>query len=368
MESISSRTLPTLAALTLLAGVGLSGTAAAQSAPGVCGPIDLVFVVDDTGSMGGAITNIQTDLASIIADANAASGGDLQLALVSFKDEPETDADLPSPEATVSAAIAALFASGGAGLPEASDVALDAVVNGLGACGDAFSNENFRPEAVKIAIMLTDDLPGGCDDIYTPGVDDVNAAGVANDASAADILISAIYNANSPNATVAAIMMNYATTTGGQYINTPSDGTGTAAAISEIIAACGSSANECPLSQGYWKNHLESWPVEDGLEIGGTFYTNDELLEILNTPPKRGNSNLILAHQLIAALLNSVNGSDPAPIADEVAEAQVLLAGVELPGDYQKDPRMNALAGDLDEYNNRWLTPDCEESGDDEEA
>jgi len=356
-------------ALIFAVGVGFSGTAAAQPAPGVCGAMDLVFVVDDTGSMGGAIANIQADLVTIIGDANIASGGDLNLAMTSFKDAPQTDADLVSSEAVVTAAIAALVPTGGAGGPEASDVSLDAVVNGAGVgadggCGDAFSNGNFRAGAVKIAIMLTDNFPGGCNDAFT-AADTANAARVANDASTANIRISAIYNSSFPNATIVGIMNNYATTTGGQYVNTPSDGTGTAAAISEIIADCGSSANECPLSQGFWKNHTESWPVEDGLEIGGWVYTNGELLDILNTPPKKGNSNLILGHQLIATLLNIANGSDPSVISDEVDAAQVFLAGEILPSDFQKDRDMNAVAGVLDDYNNRLLTPDCEESSED---
>jgi len=364
--------LSVASALVLVMGVGFSGTAAAQPVPGVCGAMDLVFVVDDTGSMGGAIANIQADLVTIIADANIASGGDLNLAMTSFKDAPETDADLVSSEAVVTAAIAALTPSGGSGGPEASDVSLDAVVNGSGVdgdgvgCGDAFSNGNFRAAAVKIAIMLTDNLPGGCSDSFD-GNDTANAARVANDASSANIRISAIYNDSFPDPIVVGIMNTYATTTGGQYVNTHSDGTGTAAAISEIIADCGSSANECPLSQGYWKNHTESWPVVDGLEIGGIVYNNSALLDILNTPPKKGNSNLILGHQLIAALLNIANGSDSSVISDELIAADAYLTGEDLTvPDFQKDTSMNALSGILDDYNNRLLTPDCEESSEED--
>ena len=368
MRFKARKPLSILAALVLMAGIGLSGSAAAQPAPGVCGPMDLVFVVDDTGSMGGAIANIKTGIASIIADAEVASGGDLNLALTTFKDAPETDVDLPSDAATVSAAVAALTATGGDGGPEASDVALDAVVNGAGVdgdgvgCGDVFNAAAWRAGAVKIAIMLTDNLPGVCNDNYAGGVDDANAARVANDASAAGIYISALYNDSSPDPVVEGIMNNYATTTGGQYVNTPSDGSGTSDAISEIIADCGSSANECPNSQGYWKNHPEAWPVDE-LEIGGETYSADELLEILWTPPKKGNSNLILGHQLIAALLNIANGSDPSVVAGEIADAQFYLSGQVLPGDFQKDNDMNELAWVLDEYNNRYLTPDCEEGG-----
>ena len=40
---------------------------------GDCGPMDIAGL-DDTGSMGGAIENIKSELPSIINDANIASG------------------------------------------------------------------------------------------------------------------------------------------------------------------------------------------------------------------------------------------------------------------------------------------------------
>ncbi len=359
------RKLPLLTAMGCLSfGLGFSAPTVAVE-EGVCGPMDVVFVVDDTGSMGDAITNIQAGIASIAADVVTASGGDYQMGLVTFKDNPATVVDLaPVNGAAVLAGVGVLTASGGLGGPEASDAALDMVVNGTdvasgaGCTGVPFNNAGFRPGADKLAIMLTDNLPGGCDDTFTPGVDDTNAARVASDASAAGISISAIYNANSPSPTVVGIMNHYAVTTGGVFAITPSNGSGTDTVITDLIAACGSSADGCPLSQGYWKNHEEDWPVTE-LTIGGTVYDQGQLLEILTTPPKRGNSYLILAHQLIATLLNIANGSNPAFINDTVVAADAALVGVNLLGGYIKNSSLNALAGILDDYNNRELTPDC---------
>ena len=65
---------------------------------------------------------------------------------------------------------------------------------------------------------------------------------------------------------------------------------------------------------------------------------------------------------MIAALLNIANGSDSGVISDALDAAQAYLTGEDLPSDYQKNKDMNALAGILDDYNNRLLTPDCEES------
>src|SRR5262249_11815529 len=39
----------------------------------------------------------------------------------------------------------------------------------------------------------------------------------------------------------------------------------------------------CPLTQGYWKNHPNAWPV-NSLMLGSQSYTKAELLAILNTP------------------------------------------------------------------------------------
>jgi hypothetical protein len=115
------------------------------------------------------------------------------MALVSFKDSVQTDVDLAlGNEAAVQAGIAALSASGGAGGPEASDAALDTVVNGTnaasdgGPCNQPFNSAGLRPGAIKIAVMLTDNLPGGCNDGHT-ATDVANAARVANDATAAGV-------------------------------------------------------------------------------------------------------------------------------------------------------------------------------------
>src|SRR5262245_50659322 len=70
-------------------------------------------------------------------------------------------------------------------------------------------------------------------------------------------------------------------------------------------------SEDCTLTQGYWKNHADAWPV-DSLTIGGTTYTKDELLTILWTPTT-GDASLILGHQLIAALLNAAAGASVPP-------------------------------------------------------
>src|SRR3712207_1532289 len=58
-----------VAALTASA-VQLTPAAVAAPAPVAsrCGPLDVVFVLDDTGSMGGAIGNLKTGVNAIVND------------------------------------------------------------------------------------------------------------------------------------------------------------------------------------------------------------------------------------------------------------------------------------------------------------
>ncbi|WP_437712427.1 hypothetical protein WMF45_43115 [Sorangium sp. So ce448] len=85
----------------------------------------------------------------------------------------------------------------------------------------------------------------------------------------------------------------------------------------------GSEGDGCTLTQGYWKNHEESWPTSK-LTIGGVEYSQAELLELFQTPP-RGDTSLILGHQLIAALLNVGSGASDAALGGALAEAEAWM-------------------------------------------
>jgi len=109
---------------------------------------------------------------------------------------------------------------------------------------------------------------------------------------------------------------------------------------------------DCSLTQGFWKNHEEVWPVEE-LILGGNTYTKLELLVILGTSP-RGDATYILIHQLIAARLNVAGGADPTAIADTLVAADAWLAANPLgskPKGAARDAGV-ALASLLDDYNN----------------
>jgi hypothetical protein len=122
--------------------------------------------------------------------------------------------------------------------------------------------------------------------------------------------------------------------------------------ISESSLRAIAQQENCTLTQGFWKNHEEAWPVEE-LLLGATTYTKLELLEILSTPP-RGDATYILVHQLIAAKLNIAEGADPTEVETTIAEADAWLVAHPLGSKPRREAREAGveLASTLDDYNN----------------
>jgi hypothetical protein len=99
-----------------------------------CGPLDVVFVIDDTGSMTETLANVTAGLGEIIREIEVASVGDFRLGLVTFKDTVTVLDDLGvGTVESIRTHLGALVAEGGMGTPEASDEALRTVVRGLAA-------------------------------------------------------------------------------------------------------------------------------------------------------------------------------------------------------------------------------------------
>ncbi|MEN3310051.1 MAG: hypothetical protein V7603_6253 [Micromonosporaceae bacterium] len=85
---------------------------------------DVVLLVDNTGSMGGAIANVQANLHQVVTDVKAAAPT-AQFAVASYKDTEGCDPDafvveqnLTAVEADVQAAVNTYSASGGCDFPE----------------------------------------------------------------------------------------------------------------------------------------------------------------------------------------------------------------------------------------------------------
>ncbi|WP_259782948.1 vWA domain-containing protein [Aestuariispira ectoiniformans] len=215
-----------------------------------CESTDVVFVIDDTYSLQGAIYDIKQELEKILDKIDEVSGGDFQIGLVTFKDFVEVDEDMnatPDPQTKkeiVRNRIRQLSARAGAAGPEASDEALRTVIFGLAAQGRSQTGDfNGRFTArTRMIVLITDNLPGGFDDTYDENTDYPNAIHMAEAALAADIKISAIYVPTSffgllPG--VEDLMREYALITGGLFARVDASGQGTAEAIASIIDTCG---------------------------------------------------------------------------------------------------------------------------------
>jgi hypothetical protein len=81
-------------------------------------------------------------------------------------------------------------------------------------------------------------------------------------------------------------------------------------------------------SQAYWVDSFGTWPT-DSLSLGSVFYWDFEIQAILSTPAN-GNGYLILAHQLITAELNLLNGAGMDyfdAISADLAAGHILMGG-----------------------------------------
>lgn len=223
----------------------------AQLPTGICGPMDIAFVIDDTGSMGGAIANVKSELPTIIDQAEAASGGDLRLGLLTFKDDVTVVHELTTDIAAVENSINAIMAADGAGLPEASDIAKSNAIDNTG----GFTTPWRGGETTMIAVHITDAPPGGMDDVTDPA-DITRMSDAALAAKSKGIRVSDVFVPTSGDyAGQAAILKADADTSEGAFITTNPDGTGTAEAIKGIIERCGEPPTEviCPaLNVQHW--------------------------------------------------------------------------------------------------------------------
>lgn len=133
------------------------------------------------------------------------------------------------------------------------------------------------------------------------------------------------------------------------------------AAVTTSLFACndqyGSTANpiteqgDCTLTQGYWKNHPNEWPVT-AVTLGSVTYTQLEALAIFGEPVS-SNGLVSLSHQLIAAKLNVASGASNT-VVTEIAQADTAIGALVVPpigNGYLSTASTAALAQALDDYN-----------------
>jgi hypothetical protein len=113
---------------------------------------DVVLLVDTTGSMGGPIANIRTNLHQVITDVEAAQPT-AELAVASYRDTTDgaelfrVRQDLTNDEPALQAAVDGLAAAGGGDTPEAFINALFEVSTGA---------ISYRPGSSRIVVLVGD--------------------------------------------------------------------------------------------------------------------------------------------------------------------------------------------------------------------
>jgi hypothetical protein len=202
--------------------------------------------------MSPAIEDVRARMVEILDLVETLSGGAFQLGLVTFGTRVRVRQDLdalPDPTAKKAAMMAALrqiSVLGGGRAPEASDEALNTVLNRLEADGRLQKGDftgHFIGES-RIVILVTDQLPAGFDDVFTEGYDDVNILRLAEQAAGHDIRISTIavpLTTTEPphQGRLMALMADVAQITGGIHVGRVDVRGGTSRAILDIVRACG---------------------------------------------------------------------------------------------------------------------------------
>jgi hypothetical protein len=227
-----------------LAAVGLSGPPAAAAPVEECGPMDVALVLDTTNSMNKGMDDIQASIGSITSTIEAASGGDYRIGLITFENDIEVHAPFAAGnKAAIDALVPTLSGqSGGLKNPEASDEAVHTAVRNLaGGPGRPDQTGDFsvpwRSHAAKAVVLVTDAVPGGFDDLHGPE-DVANADAAAQAAFDRGIKIHAVFPFTLVDTeAVRTITKNYATQTGGTFVET--DDPSTADVITSALSHCG---------------------------------------------------------------------------------------------------------------------------------
>lgn len=177
--------------------------------------MDVVFLIDYTGSMGSYINTVKTNVLSIVNTIMTESGNDYRLGLVLFDEYPTTGINssirygastdytsLPAPQRYINTnpsaqrkqVITAMevmsnqnqssfstqlnkintpsFLLGyGANGPEPGGIGYEQILNGIAG--------SFRTNVAKLVVLITDEVSGGDDDNYTQAIDGPYLQGLA---------------------------------------------------------------------------------------------------------------------------------------------------------------------------------------------
>lgn len=232
--------------------------------------VDLVVVLDDTGSMSDAISAVKNGISRIADLLKSAVGQNFRLSLVTFKDD--YTCRLPFSNLCGDASLTAfqnqintVTAGGGGDLPEASANA--AYYSATGGCGCWREGD-----VVRAMILITDNINNISDPPNHTVQDAINAC---NNCS-----IRVAYAATPAfgGATQIAEGQSYANQTGGVFVQTTSDGSGLDNLLTSFIfnlCATSRPAPECEggtdiIVNGKFDTDLNGWTATDAI-WDGTF-------------------------------------------------------------------------------------------------
>lgn len=223
-----------------------------RTAP-VIGPMDVVFIVDNTDSMNGELlANLQNRIDYILDCIQASSGNDYRLALLT-PDEDQVDVRVPFAQnnwAAFQNGLNAVTGSSGVGKPESTDECLDTAINALMAAGRTNPRNctprssplqigdftpGFSNNVVKLVVMITDAPPGGFCDEEDNGA---KAHQYAIEAYGNCIKINAILVETSDgvvDSSAQTVMQDYEHTACGWYSQVPHDGGDIVSAVLKMI-------------------------------------------------------------------------------------------------------------------------------------
>lgn len=242
------RRLNSVALIFLVCAFGLAPVAQAQAF--ACGPMDVTFVIDNTGSMALVNAEVQAQVAKIADAVVSASGNNYQFGLVAL---PRNDVAVlldmtPGNRAELAEAAVLLVNEGSCGLPASWDEGLNTVLNNLGPRTGVQGQQlgtfagQWRNEAAKIIIIITDTDPSGFDCDFEEGVNDVRALNMAAQATVKDIAITSIFvptGGGSDPDVVRPLLQLVAATTGGLYKETQPDASDLSDVIVDVLEVCG---------------------------------------------------------------------------------------------------------------------------------
>jgi hypothetical protein len=232
-------------AVVFLLVLGIAGPASAQQ----CGPTDVVFVIDNSGSMGGVIANIQAEVGEIAAAVEAASGGDYQFGLVALpSDDVVVLLDMSANNRqALDTAVDQMSTAGSCGGGISYDEGLNTVLNNLGPRTGSSGQQTgtfagmFRPNATKIIIVITDTGPDGFGCTTDAAVIAFTEM-QADDAAAKGIRITGVFvptgGGSDPSQDIP-IMQDMVARSGGLYKETLPDASDLSDVIIEIVNECG---------------------------------------------------------------------------------------------------------------------------------